>query len=147
MVFSTASFPPVFPKKRLELKSLTGQTKAEEGGTRSHWYFSNSRDYTARVRSRITYGSSTCTLVLQVPGLGNDSIRKGVFSFLHGYLYCTAVGTISPFLTPFACTHVLRARAAGGTSRYGLFRFSIPPSSVLLNLVLCRSTKFSTHTS
>jgi hypothetical protein len=30
MVFPTAGFPPVFPKKRLELKSLKGRTKAEE---------------------------------------------------------------------------------------------------------------------
>jgi hypothetical protein len=34
MVFSTAGFPPVFREKRLELKSLKGQTKAEEEGTR-----------------------------------------------------------------------------------------------------------------
>jgi hypothetical protein len=32
MVFPTVGFPPVFPKKRLELKSLKGQTKAEEIG-------------------------------------------------------------------------------------------------------------------
>jgi hypothetical protein len=32
MVFSTAGFSPVFPEKRLELKSLKGQTKAEELG-------------------------------------------------------------------------------------------------------------------
>ena len=32
MVFSTAGFPPVFPEKRLELKSLKGWTKAEEVG-------------------------------------------------------------------------------------------------------------------
>jgi hypothetical protein len=32
MVFPTAGFPSVFPKKRLELKSLKGQTKAEEEG-------------------------------------------------------------------------------------------------------------------
>jgi hypothetical protein len=30
MVFSTAGFPPVFLEKRLELKSLKRQTKAEE---------------------------------------------------------------------------------------------------------------------
>jgi hypothetical protein len=30
MVFSTAGFPPVFPQKRLELKSLKGSTKVEE---------------------------------------------------------------------------------------------------------------------
>jgi hypothetical protein len=30
MVFSTAGFPSVFSKKRLELKSLKRQTKAEE---------------------------------------------------------------------------------------------------------------------
>jgi hypothetical protein len=30
MVFSTAGFAPVFPEKRLELKSLKGWTKAEE---------------------------------------------------------------------------------------------------------------------
>jgi hypothetical protein len=34
MAFSTASFPPVFLEKRLDLKSLKGQTKAEEQGTR-----------------------------------------------------------------------------------------------------------------
>jgi hypothetical protein len=33
MVFPTAGFPRVFPKKRLEIKSLKGQTKAEEEGT------------------------------------------------------------------------------------------------------------------
>jgi hypothetical protein len=34
MVFSIEGFPPVFPKKRLELKSLNkGWTKAEEEGT------------------------------------------------------------------------------------------------------------------
>jgi hypothetical protein len=32
MVFSTAGFAPVFPEKRLELKSLKGWTKAEELG-------------------------------------------------------------------------------------------------------------------
>jgi hypothetical protein len=32
MVFSTAGFARVFPEKRLELKSLKGQTKAEELG-------------------------------------------------------------------------------------------------------------------
>jgi hypothetical protein len=32
MVFSTASFPPVFLEKRLDLKSLNGHTKAEEEG-------------------------------------------------------------------------------------------------------------------
>jgi hypothetical protein len=30
MVFSAASFARVFPEKRLELKSLKGQTKPEE---------------------------------------------------------------------------------------------------------------------
>ena len=35
MVFPIAGFPPVFPKKRLELKSLKGQTKTEEERTRS----------------------------------------------------------------------------------------------------------------
>jgi hypothetical protein len=34
MVFSTTGFPRVFPNKRLELKSLKGQTKAEELGPR-----------------------------------------------------------------------------------------------------------------
>jgi hypothetical protein len=34
MVFSTTSFPPIFCEKRLELKSLKGQTKAEELGDR-----------------------------------------------------------------------------------------------------------------
>jgi hypothetical protein len=34
MVFSTAGFPPVVPEKRLELKGLKIQTKAEEEGTR-----------------------------------------------------------------------------------------------------------------
>ena len=34
MVFSAAGFPPVFPEKRLELKSLKRQTKAEEEGPR-----------------------------------------------------------------------------------------------------------------
>ena len=34
MVFLTAGFPPVFPEKRLELKSLTRQTEAEELGAR-----------------------------------------------------------------------------------------------------------------
>jgi hypothetical protein len=29
-VFSTAGFQPVLPEERLELKSLKGQTKAEE---------------------------------------------------------------------------------------------------------------------
>jgi hypothetical protein len=33
MVFLIADFGSVFPEKRLELKSLTGQTKAEEEGT------------------------------------------------------------------------------------------------------------------
>jgi len=33
MVFSTAGFPPVFPEKRLELKTAKGWTKAEEEGT------------------------------------------------------------------------------------------------------------------
>ena len=33
MVFLTAGFGSVFPEKRLELKSLKGQTKAEEEGT------------------------------------------------------------------------------------------------------------------
>ena len=33
MVFSTAGFARVFPEKRLEQKSLKGQTKAEEEGT------------------------------------------------------------------------------------------------------------------
>ena len=33
MVFSAAGFPRVFPEKRLEKKSLKGQTKAEEEGT------------------------------------------------------------------------------------------------------------------
>jgi hypothetical protein len=33
MVFSTAGFGSVFPEKRLELKSLKGQTKTEEEGT------------------------------------------------------------------------------------------------------------------
>jgi hypothetical protein len=37
MVFSTAGFAPVFPEKRLELKSLKGRTKVEEEGTR--WPF------------------------------------------------------------------------------------------------------------
>ena len=32
MVFSTAGFAGVCPEKRLELKSLKGQTKAEELG-------------------------------------------------------------------------------------------------------------------
>ena len=32
MAFSTASFAGVFTEKRLELKSLKGQTKAEELG-------------------------------------------------------------------------------------------------------------------
>ena len=32
MGFSTAGFPRVFPEKRLELKSLKGQTKVEELG-------------------------------------------------------------------------------------------------------------------
>jgi hypothetical protein len=32
MVFSTTGFAPVFPEKRLELKSLKRQTKAEELG-------------------------------------------------------------------------------------------------------------------
>jgi hypothetical protein len=32
MVFSAAGFARVFPEKRLELKSLKGQTKAEEEG-------------------------------------------------------------------------------------------------------------------
>jgi hypothetical protein len=32
MVFLTASFGSVFPEERLELKSLQGQTKAEELG-------------------------------------------------------------------------------------------------------------------
>jgi hypothetical protein len=32
MVFLTAGFGPVFPEKRLELKSLKRQTKAEELG-------------------------------------------------------------------------------------------------------------------
>jgi hypothetical protein len=32
MVFLTAGFSGVFPEKRLELKSLTGQTKAEQLG-------------------------------------------------------------------------------------------------------------------
>jgi hypothetical protein len=32
MVFSTVGFARVFPEKRLELKSLKGQTKAEEEG-------------------------------------------------------------------------------------------------------------------
>jgi hypothetical protein len=32
MVFLTAGFARVFPEKRLELKSLKGQTKAEELG-------------------------------------------------------------------------------------------------------------------
>jgi hypothetical protein len=32
MVFSTAGFAPVFPEKRLELKSPKGWTKAEELG-------------------------------------------------------------------------------------------------------------------
>ena len=35
MVFSAAGFARVFPEKRLELKSLKGQTKTEELGTRS----------------------------------------------------------------------------------------------------------------
>ena len=34
MVFSTAGFAPVFPEKRLELKSPKGWTKAEELGDR-----------------------------------------------------------------------------------------------------------------
>jgi hypothetical protein len=34
MVFSTAGLPPVFLEKRLELKSLTGQTKVEGLGDR-----------------------------------------------------------------------------------------------------------------
>jgi hypothetical protein len=34
MVFSTAGFAQVFPKKRLKLKSLKGWTKAEELGDR-----------------------------------------------------------------------------------------------------------------
>jgi hypothetical protein len=34
MMFSTAGFPAVFPEKRLELKSLKRQTKAEEEETR-----------------------------------------------------------------------------------------------------------------
>jgi hypothetical protein len=34
MVFLTADFAPVFSEKRLELKSLKGQTKAEEVGDR-----------------------------------------------------------------------------------------------------------------
>jgi hypothetical protein len=33
MVFLTAGFARVFPKKRLELKSVKGWTKAEEEGT------------------------------------------------------------------------------------------------------------------
>jgi hypothetical protein len=33
MGFSTAGFSRVFPEKRLELKSLKGQTKADNGGT------------------------------------------------------------------------------------------------------------------
>jgi hypothetical protein len=33
MVFVTACFARVFPEKRLELKSLKGQTKVEEEGT------------------------------------------------------------------------------------------------------------------
>jgi hypothetical protein len=33
MVVLTAGFPRVFPEKRLELKSLKKQTKAEEEGT------------------------------------------------------------------------------------------------------------------
>jgi hypothetical protein len=41
MVFSTASFPPVFLEKRLDLKSLIkGKTKAEEEGTRSPFLLS-----------------------------------------------------------------------------------------------------------
>jgi hypothetical protein len=35
MVFSAAGFPWVFPEKRLEQKSLKGQTKAEEEGPRT----------------------------------------------------------------------------------------------------------------
>ena len=34
MVFLTAGFARVFPEERLELKSLKGQTKAEELGAR-----------------------------------------------------------------------------------------------------------------
>jgi hypothetical protein len=34
MVFSTSGFARVFPEKQLELKSLKGQTKAEELGDR-----------------------------------------------------------------------------------------------------------------
>ena len=34
MVFSTAGFARVFPKERLELKSLKGWAKAEEPGDR-----------------------------------------------------------------------------------------------------------------
>ncbi len=34
MVFLTLGFAPIFPEKRLELKSLKRQTKAEEGGLR-----------------------------------------------------------------------------------------------------------------
>jgi hypothetical protein len=33
MVFLTTGFAPAFPEKRLELKSLKGQTKADEEGT------------------------------------------------------------------------------------------------------------------
>jgi hypothetical protein len=33
MVFLTACFARVFPEKRLELKSLKGQTKAQDKGT------------------------------------------------------------------------------------------------------------------
>ena len=32
MVFATAGSPPVFSKKRLELKNFKGQTKSEELG-------------------------------------------------------------------------------------------------------------------
>jgi hypothetical protein len=40
MVFSTAGFPPVFLEKRLEQKSLKGQTKAEEEGPRGPFLLS-----------------------------------------------------------------------------------------------------------
>jgi hypothetical protein len=40
MVFSTAGFARVFPEKRLELKSLKRQTKAEEEGTRGPFLLS-----------------------------------------------------------------------------------------------------------
>ena len=40
MVFLTTGFARVFPEKRLELKSLKGQTKAEEEETRDPFLLS-----------------------------------------------------------------------------------------------------------